>query len=235
QMDPRPEDIEGWEVEWEGSTDFPAAGENATLLPKGVRRYAVTVWTPAGSNSSLYNEKLTLTFTGKNRGGDLVKKAVTLEVNKPNLVLPPGFLKITNRRLDDAVLNRTVEANITVRSLHRDAHSVNVSLMVDGDVVAEGIIPYIPQGGTGATRVRFNVTDHNITEDEFHTFEVLIDPYNTIKETDDFDNAGIWYNVVIGKTPQSTLEVNWRIVIFAIIVILVALGIVAYRQKSQPI
>ncbi|MBN1391153.1 MAG: glycosyltransferase family 39 protein [Candidatus Thermoplasmatota archaeon] len=235
QMDPRPEDVEDWKVEWEGSPEFPSAGENASLLPKGVRKYAVTVWTPESSDSSLYNEKLTLAFTCKNRIGDVVKKTISIEVRKPNLVLPPGFLKITNRRITDPILNRTLEANITVRSLYRDSHSINVSLMVDGELVADGVIPYIPQDGTGSTRVRFNITDFNITEDDFHSFEVLVDPYNTVKETDDFDNAGVWYNVVIGKTPESSLEVNWRIFVFAIIVILVALGIIAYRQRTQPI
>ncbi|MGA1819868.1 MAG: hypothetical protein ACMUHU_02545 [Thermoplasmatota archaeon] len=236
KMTPRPEDIEGgWRVEWEGSEEFPEAGENASLLPNGMRKYAVTVWTPEGEASSLFNERLVLTFTGQNRIGDTVKKQVAIEVRKPNLVLPPGFLKITNRRLTDPVLNRTLEANITVRSLYRDASSVNVSLLVDDKVVAEGVIPYIPQNGLGHTRIRFNVTDYNITEDEFHTFIVQVDPYNDVKETDDLDNAGIWYNIVVGQTPESEIEVNWRIVIFAIIIIVVALGIIAYRQRTQPI
>ncbi|MGA1872190.1 MAG: STT3 domain-containing protein [Thermoplasmatota archaeon] len=236
QMSPMPQDIKsGWEVEWEGSPEFPVHGENVSLLPNGVRRYAITIRTPQGGNDSLYNEKLVITFTGKNRIGDVLKKQVTLEVRKPNLVLPPGFLKLTNRRLTDPVLNRTLEANITVRSLYRDSRSVNVSLLIDDEVVAEGVIPYIPQDGLGHTRLRFNVTDWNITEDEFHTFIVQVDPYNDKKETDDFDNAGIWYNVVVGETPQSDLEVNWRIVVFAVLVLVVAVGIIAYRQRTQPI
>jgi hypothetical protein len=235
QMSPVPGEIEGWEIEWEGEPQFPEYGVNASMIPKGSRRYAVTVRTPDGDENSFFNEKLVLTFTGKNRIGDVVKKQVTLEVRKPNLVLPPGFLKMSNRRLDDPVLNKTVEANITVRSLHRDARSVNVTLKVDDTVVAEGVIPYIPQDGVGSTRIRFNVTDHNITEDDFHKLEVFVDPYDTVKETDDFDNAGIWYNVVIGETPESEIEINWNIVIFFIVVILVALGIIAYRQKTQPI
>ena len=142
---------------------------------------------------------------------------------------------MSNRRLDDPVLNKTVEANITVRSLYRDVSGVNVTLKVDDKVVAEGVIPFIPQDGVGSTRIRFNVTDHNITEDDFHKLEVFVDPYDTVMETDDFDNAGIWYNVVIGQTPESDLEINWRIVIFFVLVIVVALGIIAYRQRTQPI
>jgi hypothetical protein len=210
-------------------------GVNASLLPKGVRKYAITVYTPEGDESSLYGEELVITFTGKNRIGDVVKKQVKLEVRKPNLVLPPGFLKLTNRRLEDPVMNKTIEANITVKSLHRDVKGVNVTLKIDDDVVAEGVIPYIPQDGTGYARIRFNVTDFNITEDDFHKFEVYVDPYDNVDETDDFDNAGIWYNIVIGQTPSSELEVNWRIVIFAVLVIVVALGIIAYRQRTQPI
>jgi hypothetical protein len=112
---------------------------------------------------------------------------------------------------------------------------VNVSLKVDGDIVAEGVIPYIPQNGLGYTRVRFNVTDLNLTEDDFHTFEVFIDPYDDVSETDDFDNVGIWKNVVIGDTPESSTQINWRIVIFVAIVLVVSLGIIAYRQRTQPI
>jgi hypothetical protein len=234
-MSPSPEEVEGWEIEWEGEPTFPVEGVNASLIPKGIRRYAITVMTPEGDDTSFFNEDLVITFTGKNRIGDVVKKQVILEVRKPNLVLPPGFLKLTNRRLDDPVLNKTVEANITVKSLYKDAKGVNVTLKIDNNVVAEGVIPYIPQDGIGSTRIRFNITDYNITEDDFHKMEVFVDPYDTVKETDDFDNAGIWYNVVIGQTPESDLEINWRIVIFFILVIVIALGIIAYRQRTQPI
>jgi len=235
RMDVTDNGLGAWEVEWEGEPGFPAGGENASLLPLGVRRYAVTVRTPLSDDSPFYNERMTLTFTGKNRIGDVVEEKVVFEVRKPNLVLPPGFLKLTNRRLDDPVLNRTVEANITVKSLDRDARGVNVSLKIDGLVVAEGVIPYIPQDGTGHTRVRFNITEFNITEDDFHSLEVFIDPYDEVDETNDFDNAGIWKNVVIGDTPEGGIDVNWRIIIFVTVVLLVSLGIIAYRQKTQPI
>jgi hypothetical protein len=235
QMEVEDNGLGEWGVEWEGEPEFPAGGENVSLLPLGERKYAVTVRTPVSDDSPFYNERLTLTFTGKNRIGDVLKEKVVFEVRKPNLVLPPGFLKLTNRRLDDPVLNRTVEANITVKSLERDARGVNVSLKIDGIVVAEGVIPYIPQDGTGYTRVRFNVTDFNITEDDFHNMEVFIDPYDDVDETNDFDNAGIWKNVVIGDTPEGGLDINWRIIIFALVVIVVSLAIIAYRQRTQPI
>ncbi|MGA1848464.1 MAG: hypothetical protein ACMUHB_03900, partial [Thermoplasmatota archaeon] len=235
QMDVEDNGLGIWDVEWEGEPGFPAGGENASLLPLGERRYAITVRTPVSDDSLFYNEKLTLTFTGKNRIGDTAEQKVVFEVRKPNLVLPPGFLKLTNRRLDDPLLNRTVEANVTVKSLDRDARGVNVSLKIDGIVVAEGVIPYIPQDGTAYTRIRFNITEFNITEDDFHNLEVFVDPYDDIDETNDFDNAGFWKNVVIGETPEGGLDINWRIVIFAFVVIFISLAIIAYRQRTQPI
>jgi hypothetical protein len=237
QFQPTLDDLPpGWLVEWEGEPEFPVEGENVSLTPRGQRRYAITVFTPdVPEDDRRYNEKLTLTFVGKNRQGDVVKDSVTFQTVKPNLVLPSGYLKLSNRRLDDAVLNRTVEANITVRSLNRDASRVNVSLKIDGEIVAEGRIGYIPQNGVGSIRIRFNTTENNITENKFHTFEVVVDPYNNITETDDYDNVGIWYNVAVGDTPEDKVEINWRIVIFIVLILLIALGVIAYRQRNEPI
>jgi dolichyl-diphosphooligosaccharide--protein glycosyltransferase len=236
QMSPKSGSVEDWTILWEGSEEFPEEGENASLTPRGQRRYAITIETPeVDLEDQRFRESLTMTFTAMNRQGDVVKEEIRFELRKPNLVLPPEYLKLSNRRLDDLVMNKTVDANITVRSIYKDASDVNVSLKIDGKVVAEGVIDYIPQGGEESVRISFNTTDSNITEDDFHTFEVVIDPYNTIKETDDYDNVGVWYNVVIGDTPSEDVEVNWRIVIFIAIVLLVTLGIIAYRQKNEPI
>ncbi|MEA3559157.1 MAG: carboxypeptidase regulatory-like domain-containing protein [Candidatus Thermoplasmatota archaeon] len=235
QMDTMSNHLPDWKVEWEGSPDFPVYGENASLTPNGVRKYAVTVFTPEGGNSSLFNEQIVIRFTGENRRGDIVTKDVRIEVRKPNLVLPSNFLKLANRRLDDPTLNKTVEANITIKALYRDVSNVNVSLKIDGEIVAYGYIVHIPQGGIGHTKLRFNTTDNNISEDEFHTFEVEIDPGREIVETDPLDNVGVWKNVVIGQTPTGETEVNWRIVVFLILVLLVAVGVIAYRERSQPV
>ncbi len=236
QILPKISEIEGWLIEWEGDPEFSEYGENVSLTPRGQRRFAITVHTPdVPVEDQLFRENLKLTFVGKNRQGDVVKEEVSFDMVKPNLVLPSGYLKLSNRRLDDPTLDRTIEANITVRSLYKDASQVNVSLKVDGDVVAEGLIPYIPQDGTGSVRVRFNITEYNITEDAFHTFEVLINPYNTVEEKDIYDNVGIWYDVAVGETPEEKIEINWRIVIFIILIIVIALGVIAYRQKNEPI
>ncbi|MFO8050600.1 MAG: carboxypeptidase regulatory-like domain-containing protein [Thermoplasmatota archaeon] len=235
QMEQSSNEPSDWRVEWQGEPEFPEHGENASIVPYGVRKYTVTVFTPEGNENNLYNEELTLEFTGKNRRGDVVTKEVKLEVRKPNLVLPTGFLKLTNRRLNDPVLNTTVEANITIRSQYRDVSNVNVSLLVDGKEVAYGYVAYVPQDSNAYTRLRFNVTDNNITVDDFHTFEVVIDPNREIDETDEYDNNGVWKNVVVGETPSGRTEVNWRIVIFVILVILIAVGVIAYRERSQPV
>jgi len=236
RFSPGMDELEDWKLEWEGEPSFPDEGENVSLTPRGQRKFAITIYTPEREeDEQLFRESLTLTFTGKDRQGDVVTKDITFKVTKPNLVLPPGYLKLSNRRLEDPILNRTVEANITVKSLGRDASKVNVSLKIDGKVVAEGMIPYIPQDGTGYVKVRFNTTENNITENDFHTFEVLIDPYNTIRETDDYDNVGVWYNVVVGQTPEANIEINWRIVIFVILVLIITLGVIAYKQRTEPI
>lgn len=236
KMSPQPDEIEDWNILWEGSEEFPVSGENVSLTPRGQRKYAITIDTPeVEPDDQMFRESLTLTFTGKDRQGDVVKEEIRFEVRRPNLILPPEYLKLSNRRLEDPVMNRTVDANITVKSLYRDASNVNVSLKIDGEVVAEGVIDYIPQGGVGSVRVSFNTTENNITEDDFHTFEVVVDPYNRVRETDDYDNVGVWYNVVVGKTPSEDVEVNWRIVIFISLALLITLGVIAYRQKNEPI
>ena len=233
-MDPLPGDADRWGLEWEGTNEFPEEGENASMTPRGRRNYAITVTSP-DKNSSAMGDSFTVSFTGVNRRGDVKETSITFKLAKPNLVLPQGFLKLTNRKLNDPVMNRTIEANISVMSKYNDANDVNVSLMVDGKTVAEGMISYIPQDGIASTRLRFNVSEYNITEDDFHSFEVLVDPYNTVDETEeDYDNFGYWDNVVIGEYEHER-KVNWRIVIFVSIVILVTVGIIAYRQRTEPI
>ncbi|MFW3146970.1 MAG: STT3 domain-containing protein [Thermoplasmatota archaeon] len=234
-LSPDIQTLEDWRVEWEGELEFPEEGVNASLTPNGVRRYAVTVFTPEGGNNSFYNEELTLTFTGSNRIGDTLSKSVRIEVRRPNLVLPSGYLKLANRRLTDPLMGGSLEANITVKSLYRDISNVNVSLRIDGKEVAFGYVPHIPQDGTGYTKLRINLSENNISKDDFHTFEVVVDPGNEIRETDDLDNGGVWQNVVVGDTPQAEAEINWRIVIFLLIVVVVAIGIIAYRERTQPI
>jgi asparagine N-glycosylation enzyme membrane subunit Stt3 len=227
--------ISGWQVRWEGEDEFPTNGLNVSLSPLGVRRFAVTVNTPFGGNDSAYNERLTLTFQGRNRLGDTVSKSITLRTVRANLVVPSGFLKLTNRRLTDPVLGKTIEANISVMSLSRDASNVKVALKVDNRLVGNGTILYIPQNGIASTKVQFDIDNLNISEDDFHTFEVFIDPDNTVRESDDFDNLGVWYNIVIGNTPEDQVEINWKIIIFIVLVVLGTLGIIAYRQRTNPI
>ncbi len=227
--------ITGWTVRWEGEEEFPTNGLNVSLTPLGLRRFAITVETPFGGNDSAYNERLTLTFQGKNRLGDTVTKSITLRTTRANLIVPSGFLKLTNRRLTDQVLGKTIEANISVMSLNRDASNVKVALRVDNKLVGNGTILYIPQNGIASTKVQFDVAGLNISEDDFHTFEVFIDPDDTVRETDDFDNLGVWYNIVIGKTPEDQVEINWKIIIFIVLVVLGTLGVLAYRQRTNPI
>jgi hypothetical protein len=233
RMDPLIEQIEGWTVQWEGKDTFPLQGENVSLTPGESRSYAVTVIAPPSASSKLSDE-LTLTFTGKNRLGDRGTTVATLVISKPNLVLPPGFIKLTNRKLDDAALNRTVEANITVMSQYRAVGKVNVTLFVDGLEIANGYIPFIPQDGTGNVRIRFNVTDLNITEDDYHSIQVSVDPQDLIDEENEFDNVDGWDNVVIGHVEDRSY-VNWRIVVFVAVVLLIAVAIIAYKQRTQPI
>ncbi|MDG6225170.1 MAG: carboxypeptidase regulatory-like domain-containing protein [Candidatus Thermoplasmatota archaeon] len=233
RMSPPMDRISGWYIEWEGENEFPAHGANASLSPTGQRRFAITLRAPPES-LSLEGESLTLTFTGTNRGGDKDPASITFEINRPNLVLPPGFIKLTNRKLDDPVLNRTIEANITVGSMHRASSAVNVTLFINGREAAYGIIPSIPQDGYASTKLRFNVTDLNLTENDYHSIQVMVDPENRIRESNEYDNVAGWDNVVIGHIEEKTY-VNWRIVVFITLILLIAVAIIAYKQRTEPI
>ena len=233
RMSPSIDRIGDWYLEWEGDHLFPAHGANASLSPTGQRRFAITLRAPPESISR-EGETLTLTFTGTNRRGDKDSATITFEINRPNLFLPPGFIKLTNRKLDDPVLNRTIEANITVGSMHRASSAVNVTLFVNGREAAYGIIPSIPQDGYASTRLRFNVTDLNLTENDYHSIQVMVDAENRIRETNEYDNVAGWDNVVIGQIEEKTY-VNWRVVIFISLILLVAVGIIAYKRRTEPI
>ena len=80
----------------------------------------------------------------------------------------------------------------------------------------------------------FNITDYNLTEDDFHTFEVIVDPFNTVKESNENDNYGYYDNIVIGQYEQEK-TVNWKVVIFVVTIILITIGIIAYKQRTEPI
>lgn len=232
-MDPLPGEIDRWRIEWEGAEEFPEYGENASMTPRGQRRYAVTVYSPLETQSSV-GDSLTLSFTGTNRIGDTESTSITLRIAEPNLILPQGYLKLTNRKLTDQVMNKTIEANITVGSRDRAASLINITLLVDGKMVADGFIPSIPQDGYSSTRLIFNITDYNLTEDDFHTFEVIVDPFNTVKESNENDNYGYYDNIVIGQYEQEK-TVNWKVVIFVVTIILITIGIIAYKQRTEPI
>ena len=159
---------------------------------------------------------------------------VTVRIAEPNLVMMDGYLKLTNRKLTDPLMQGEIEANITVLAQGRDVADVNISLWVDSNLVGEATIYRIAQGETDYTRIRFNLSQYNISENKFHTFQVVVDPSDTIVETNEGDNAGVWHDVLVGEIKEET-KVNWRIVIFVVLVILVTIGILAYRQKTQPI
>jgi len=232
-LSPTDDEVEEWEILFNGEKDFPPEGENASMTPQGERKYSITVKAPDPETGSI-GDSVKVTVTGKNRRGDVETVSRVIRITRPNLVLPTGYLKLVNRKLTDETMKNDIDANITVKSLYRDSANVNVTLTIDGRVIGSSVIPYIPQGGIGNTRIRFNISEHNISRDRFHTFEVFVDPENRIEEVDEDDNGGIWTNVLIGNAEED-IDINWRIVIFFVLVVLVSIAIIAYRQKNQPI
>ena len=232
-LDPMPVEYPEWEILWNGDQPFPEWGENASMIPYGGRTYSLIIKAPT-ENVSRIGDSITLKILGKNRKGDLVETQVTVRIAEPNLVILDTYLKLTNRKLTDPLMQGEIEANITVMAQGRDVSDVNVSLWVGHDLVGESTIFRIAQGETSYTRIRFNLSQYNISENKFHTFQVVVDPYDTIKESNEGDNAGVWDDVLVGEIKEET-KVNWRIVIFVVLVILVTIGILAYRQKTQPI
>ncbi len=232
-LDPMPFHYPEWEILWNGDQPFPEWGENASMTPYGGRTYSLLIKAPTDDMARI-DDSITLKILGKNRKGDIVDTQVTVKIAEPNLVLPEGYLKLINRKLTDPQMQGEIEANITVLAQGRDVADVNVSLWVDSELVGEAAIFRIAQGETAYTRIRFNLSQYNISENRFHTFQVVVDPYDTIMESNEGDNAGVWHDVLVGEIEEET-RVNWRIVIFVTLVLLVTLGILAYRQKTQPI
>lgn len=160
-----------------GSGNIPSipAGENATasiqcLALEGT--FLITVKVDPDNNITELNE-------GNNQA------AAQVTVKPAGYYRPDLQITLAGVHLSppDPAEDDTVEFGIEIYNIGRaDAYGVNVQLIIDGEIMREEILEKVEEGNS--TIVDFNWT---ATPGE-HTFQVVVDPVNTIGELNETNN-----------------------------------------------
>jgi hypothetical protein len=175
----------------------------------------------------MLDQKLNLNFIAHSENGN---KSIGL-----NLVakLDMPDLKVTSFDIDNLELTEpdrdNITINATVTSLNTGVKDVKVSLIIDGEPVANATIAEIPQNGVKFVQLSYEDAGSDKGE---HTIQVYVDPDSTIQERNEFNNDQSSI-VNIGKVKE-TPEFNWRPYAFIIglVIFLVILGIYwRWRRK----
>ncbi|MCD6383155.1 MAG: carboxypeptidase regulatory-like domain-containing protein [Thermoplasmata archaeon] len=225
---PPPANLTGWEVLLDDEK-LSKEGKNLSLGAFGERRMSLKITVP-NSTQANYGDVLHLVIEGVTRKGIVKRKVeMSFQIRKPDLRIVD--IQFTNLDLKNKVLNRTVKANVTVMSLNREVGSVRVVLKVDDKEVGNKTIDYIPENGIAYVEFEFNVTVEGIKEDQKHSFQVVIDPQNTVEEENEEDNVYIvkkW----VGEKPPSLL--NPRVIAFVTAIIASTVALIVWYKKKHP-